>query len=98
MTRTVSIRVDEENYEFLNRLSKHEKSDLSKAARELLSKGRVMMAVERYKKGEASLGKASEVAGLPVGQMITVLAEYGVKSNLEEEDYRRGLENLRAAW
>lgn len=85
MTKTVSIRIDEEDYEFLNRLSKEEKGDLSKAARQLMYKGRVMMAVERYKNGEASLGRASELAGLPIGQMITVLAEYGVKSNLEEE-------------
>jgi len=30
--------------------------------------------------------------------MITVLAEYGVESNLEEADYLKGLENLRKAW
>jgi len=98
MTKTMSIRIDEDNFEFLNRLSKEEKGDISKAVRELVYKGRVMLAVERYKKQEVSLGKAAELAGLSLGQMITTLAEFGVKSNLEKEDYLLGLENLRKVW
>ena len=98
MTKTMSIRIDEDNFEFLNRLSKEEKGDVSKTVRELVYKGRVMLAVERYKKGEVSLGKAAELAGLSVGQMITTLAEFGVESNLEKEDYLLGLENLRKVW
>ncbi|MEK7210489.1 MAG: UPF0175 family protein, partial [Candidatus Binatota bacterium] len=77
---------------------KEEKEDLSKAVREVVYKGRVMLAIEKYKKGQASLGKAAELAGLPIGQMITLLAEYGVESNLEEEDYLKGLQNLRNVW
>ena len=98
MAKTVSIRMDEENYVFLHKLAKEEREDLSKAVREVVSKGRVMLAIEKYKTGEASLGKAAELAGLSVGQMITRLAEYGVQSNLEKEDYLQGLENLRKVW
>lgn len=98
MTKTMSIRMDEDNYDFLSKLSKEEKADLSKAVRELVYKGRIMLAVEKYKKGEASLGKAAELAGLRVGQMMTTLAEFGVKSNLDKEDYLQGLENLRKIW
>lgn len=98
MAKTVSIRVDEENYAFLHKLAKEEKEDLSKAMREVVCKGRVMLALERYKKGEASLGKAAELAGLSLGQMISVLAEYGTQANLEKEDYLKGLENLRKVW
>lgn len=98
MARTVSIRMDEENYAFLHKLAKEEKEDLSKAVREVVYKGRVMLAIEKYKKGEASLGKAAELAGLSVGQMITLLAEYGVPSNLDTEDYLQGLEHLRKVW
>ena len=95
MAKTVSIRMDEENYAFLHKLAKEEREDLSKAVREVVYKGRVMLAIEKYKKGEASLGEAAELAGLSVGQMITLLAEYGVQSNLEKENYLQGLENLR---
>jgi len=90
--------MDEENYAFLHRLAKEEREDLSKAVREVVYKGRVMLAIEKYKKGQASLGKAAELAGLSVGQMITLLAEYGVPSNLETEDYLQGLEHLRKVW
>ena len=57
-----------------------------------------MLAVERYRHGAASLGMAAELAGIPVGAMMGVLADYGVKANLDKEDYRQGLENLRKAW
>ena len=98
MTKTMSIRMDRENYEFLVELSKEERSDLSKAVRDLVTRGRILLAVERYKKGEASLGKAAELAGLPVGQMMTILAEFGVESRIEKEDYLQGLRDLSKAW
>ena len=94
----MSIRMDRENYEFLNAISREERSDLSKAVRDLVTRGRVLLAVEKYRKGEASLGKAAEVAGLPVGQMMTLLGEFGVRLRIEQEDYRQSLENLAKVW
>lgn len=94
----MSIRMDRDNYEFLNEISKEERSDLSKAVRDLVSRGRILLAVERYKKGEASLGRAAELAGLPVGQMMTILTEFGVESRIEKEDYLQGLQNLAKVW
>lgn len=58
----------------------------------------VFEAVERYKKGEASLGGAAELAGVSVGQMMTILTEYGVESRIRDDDYLRGLEGLRKVW
>jgi predicted HTH domain antitoxin len=98
MARTMSVRMDEENYEFLRRLSKEEKADLSAAVRELVDKGRIMLAVERYRDGKASLGRAAELAGVQVGDMIEILSRYGVESNLQSDDYRKGLEQLRKLW
>lgn len=98
MTRTMSIRMDEESYEFISDLSKEEKDDLSKTVRELVYRGRVMLGVEKYKKGEASLGKAADLAGVSVGRMIDVLAEYGVNANLEKGNYLESLEHLRGVW
>jgi predicted HTH domain antitoxin len=54
--------------------------------------------VERYKKGEASLGRAAELAGVPLGQMMTTLTDFGVESRIEDEDYLQGLAALRKAW
>ncbi len=98
MTKTMSIRMDRDNYEFLAELSKQERSDLSKAVRDLVTRGRVLLAVERYRKGEASLGKAAELAGLPVGQMMTIMTDFGVESRIEKDDYLQGLHNLSKIW
>lgn len=98
MTKTMSIRMDRDNYEFLSEISKEERTDLSKTVRDLVTRGRVLLAVEKYKKGEASLGKAAELAGLPVGQMMTILMEFGVESRIEKEDYLQGLNNLAKVW
>lgn len=98
MTRTMSIRMDQENYAFLTEFTRQERSDLSKAVRELVSRGRVLLAVEKYRTGEASLGKAARLAGLPVGQMMTVLADLGVENRVEQADYLEGLRNLANTW
>jgi len=98
MTKTMSIRMDRDNYEFLNSISREERSDLSKAVRDLVTRGRILLAVEKYRKGEASLGKAAEVAGLPVGQMMTLLGEFGVRSRIDQDDYRQSLTNLAKIW
>jgi predicted HTH domain antitoxin len=98
MTKTMSIRMDQENYDFLTELTKQERSDFSKAVRDLVTRGRILLAVEKYKKGDLSLGKAAEVAGLSVGQMMTLLAEFGVESRIDQDDYRQGLKNLAKAW
>jgi predicted HTH domain antitoxin len=98
MSKTMSIRMDRDNYEFLHEITKEERSDLSKAVRDMVTRGRLLLAVERYKKGEASLGKAAELAGLPLGQMMTMLTEFGVESRVEKEDYLQGLRNLTTVW
>jgi predicted HTH domain antitoxin len=98
MTKTMSIRMDRDNYEFLSSMTMEEQSDLSKAVRDLVTRGRILLAVEKYRKGEASLGKAAEVAGVPVGQMMTLLGEFGVRSRVDREDYRQSLESLAKVW
>jgi predicted HTH domain antitoxin len=98
MTKTMSIRMDQDNYEFLSAMTMEERSDLSKAVRDLVTRGRILLAVEKYKSGEASLGKAAEVAGLPVGQLMTLLGEFGVRSRIDREDYLQSLANLAKVW
>src|SRR5206468_6358896 len=57
MTKTMSIRMDQDNVDFVNKLSKAEKGDVSKTVRDLVYKGRVMLAIDKYKKGQVSLAK-----------------------------------------
>jgi len=98
VSKTMSVRMDRENYDFLHEITKKEGSDLSKAVRDMVRRGRVLLAVERYKKGEVSLGRAAELAGVPLGQMMTILTEFGVESRLEKEDYLQGLKSLQKVW
>jgi predicted HTH domain antitoxin len=70
----------------------------TKAVRDMVTRDRILLAVERYKEGEASLGRAAELAGVPVGRMMTLLAEFGVESRIEENDYLQGLAAIRKAW
>jgi predicted HTH domain antitoxin len=98
MTKTMSIRMDRDNFEFLSAMTMEEQSNLSKAVRDLVTRGRILLAVEKYKKGEVSLGKAARVAGLPVGQMMTLLGEFGVRSRIDAEDHRHSLAYLAKVW
>ena len=57
-----------------------------------------MLAIERYKTGKASLGRAAGIPGVPVGEMIALLSEYRIKCNLRKEDFLEGMSNLRKIW
>jgi predicted HTH domain antitoxin len=98
MSKTMSVRMDRDNYQFFHEITKEEGSDLPKAVRDMVTRRRILLAVERYKKGKASLGKAAELVGLPLGQLMTMLTELGVESRLEREDYLQGVKNIIKVW
>ena len=96
--KPLSIRIDEDDYKFLSSLAKEEKEDVSKTIRELVDLGRVMLAIEKYKKSEASIEKAARIAGVSVSKIMDIFKEHGVEANIEYEDYLKGLKTLRKAW
>ncbi|MEW6089009.1 MAG: UPF0175 family protein [bacterium] len=97
-TKTLSIRMSDDDYKFLSRLAKEEKEDVSKAVRELVDTGRVMLAIEKYKKSEASLEKSAKIAGVSISKMMDILKEYCVDTNLDFEDYLGSLNSIRKIW
>lgn len=96
--KTVSIRLEADDYKFLRSLAEAGKEDLSTAVRDLVARGRVLLALERYREGKASLSKAAEVAGLSISEMMDVLGQHGIASDLQVEDYRESLHTLREIW
>lgn len=60
--------------------------------------GRILLAVEKYKKSEASLEKAAALAGVSISRMMDILCDYGVEANLEKEDYVNSLKTARKFW
>jgi len=97
-TKTLSIRMDEDNYKFLSAFAKEEKEGMSKITRKLVKLGRIAFAVEKYKQSKVSIGKASKIAGVSISEMMDILEKYGVETNIEYEDYLKGLKNLRKVW
>ena len=97
-TKTLSIRINDDDYKFLLSLAKEERGDMSTAVRELVDLGRIMLAVEKYKRSEASLERAARLAGVSLSKMMDLLGEYGVEANLDHEDYLKGLKTIRKVW
>jgi predicted HTH domain antitoxin len=51
-------------------------------------------AIRKYTEGSASLGKASEIAGMPKRLFMYKLQEIGIPLNLSENDFMKGMETL----
>jgi len=96
--KTLSIRINDEDYRFLSVLAKEEKEDVSKKVRELVDLGRVMLAIEKYKRSETSIERAAKIAGVSISKMMDIFKEHGVEANLEYEDYLKGMKSLRKIW
>ena len=96
--KILSIRITDDYYNFLSSQAKTDQADVSKKVKELVDLGRVMLAIDKYKKSEVSLEKASWIAGVSISKMMEIFSEYGVQSNLEYDDYLKGLKNLEKLW
>jgi len=96
--KTLSIRMNENDYRSLVMLAKEEEGDVSKTVRELVELGRAMLAMERYKSGEASIERSARIAGVSISSMLDIMKEHGVTANLEEEDYLKSLKTIRKVW
>jgi predicted HTH domain antitoxin len=95
-TKTLSIRIDEDDYRFLAAMAEEEKEDVSKAVRELVELGRLHLAMDKYRSSEASLEKSARIAGVSVSRMMNLLRDFGIEANLELEDYRASLNTARS--
>lgn len=94
MAETVSVRIDNEDIKEIDKLSKLEKKTKSSLLREVLELGlrdkKLELALDKFRKKEASLGKAAKIAEVPLSQFMDILVEknidfhYGIKE-LEED-------------
>ena len=98
MTKTVSVRMDESSYIFVNKIAKQEKEDLSKAIRNIIKQGRIMLAIQYYQARKISLGKAAELSGTTISELIEIFTQFGITTNLDKDQYLESLENIRKKW
>jgi len=93
MQKILSMRIDEDDLEFVKLEAKEEKADKAKIIRELIEKGMLQVSIEQYSKGKISLGKAAEKAGITISEMMDKLAELGIQNPMTKEQYLQGLKN-----
>ncbi len=53
-------------------------------------------AITKYREGKISIGRAAEISGLSISEMIDVLAKLGVQNKLELLDYLEASKNVRS--
>ena len=95
----VTARVPEDLFDELERVQKEERTDRSTAVKRLLERGlrdwRTETAVERYRAGEYSLGRAAEFAGVSLWRFLDLLDERGIETNYTESDLASDLATAR---
>jgi len=94
MQSVMTVRLPKEDIKIVEEISFEEKMDKSTTVRELIELGKVYFAILKYKDGKISIGKAAEIAGLPLSEMMDILSKLGVKSKLDVIDYLEGNQNL----
>ena len=95
MEQITSFRLEKKALDFLNKFSREENRSKGEALRELIVNGRIMIAIKLYKEKKISLGKASEIAGISISEMMDTLSKFGLNSNLTLEDFKESLRNAR---
>ena len=87
MKNVMSVRLDTEALRRLRELAKRERKEISTVARELIDEGWVFLTLREYRQGKLSLGTVAKRLKMPLAEVIDLLAELGVRSPIEYDDY-----------
>ncbi len=99
MYGNVGARIPEDVVKSLDYVAKEEKTDKSKVIRELLSEALkeklIDLALEKYSKKLVSLGRAAELARVPLADFMKITAEREISMNYSveslEKDFKAAL-------
>ena len=96
-TKHLTGRVDEKQMQLLEKIAKEEKIDRSAALRKVLGIGiREYMrrkAVEDYRKGRISIGKAAEEAEVSITEFYKILEDEGVPIKIDTNTLKDALKS-----
>lgn len=92
----ISLRLKEKEFERLRELSKSEHKDKSAVARELMEYGWEFLMLKLYRNGKLSLGTLASKMELSVSETIDFLADFGIESPIDYDDYLGGLDVLKS--
>lgn len=90
MKDVMSVRLGSEGLRRLKELSKRENKEMSAVARELMDYGWVFLMLREYREGKRSLGSFAKALGVSLSEAIDLLADLGVRSPIEYDDYLKG--------
>ncbi len=93
--KVISIRINKWLEETIKRISKEENQEQSTIIRELIKNGSIYHAIKGYAKGKYSIGKAANLANLPLSEFMDLVVDLGVTSKIDKEDVLQGYQNLR---
>jgi predicted HTH domain antitoxin len=88
----LSLRLKDRELKRINELSRMVHKDKSTIARELIEYGWEFLMIKLYREGKMSLGILSSKLELSVSETIDLLAEFGVESPIDYEDYLKGFD------
>ena len=89
-TQNLTVRLEKELIKKIEEEAQHEKTDKSTVARKLIAAGieqtQKARALEEYRRGECTIWKASEKAGIPLREMIELLRREKIPLHISTED------------
>ena len=95
MRKVISVRIDKNLEKIIQKFSTEYKADQSDIIRDLLTNGGIYLAIKGYVKGKYSIGKAANLANLPLSEFMDLIMELGIKSKISLEEILEGYENLK---
>ncbi|MEK7846400.1 MAG: hypothetical protein AAB257_05500 [Nitrospinota bacterium] len=91
----ISLRLKDREIKRINELSKMGHKDKSTVARELIDYGWEFLMIKLYRDGKMSLSTLASKLELSVSETIDLLAEFGVESPIDYDDYLKGFETFK---
>ena len=98
MAETVSVRIDKSELKEINEISKLEKKTKSSVLREVLEKGikekKLELALEKFRKNEATAWKAARMADIPLTVFMDILVQRGIDFHYGVKELKEDFEGL----
>jgi len=92
----ISLRLENSELKRIDDLSNQEHKGRSAVARELIQQGWQYRMLKLYRDGKLSLGSLAKNLDLSLSETLDLLAESGIESPVEYEDYLKGFDVLKS--
>lgn len=95
--KTISVRIDDRQFQELVGIEREESIDRSLAVRKIVKLGltewKIEKAVEKYVRGEVSSWRAAQLAGVSLRKMLAIFSDRGIEVHYSEESLKEDLKS-----